>query len=129
MKQHSSPCHSRTHRHAALKSQQLYRQPLCTGLKLFPYFSLIIRNTEKYFKQKPVCPNKIRILPCTVLVITSSRITSTVNDCIPNFDFRGVVSEIRYPNGQARPSYYAHMSRMHFVKSTHEIGSALTRMA
>ena len=44
---------SHTHRHAALKCQQHYRQSHCISHKLFPQFSLIIRNIEKCFKQHP----------------------------------------------------------------------------
>jgi len=126
---YSWPC-LHTHRHAALKSQQNYRQSYCTNYKLFPHFSLIIRSSERRFKQKLLYPSKICILPCTILVTASRCSTLTVQHRIPHFiDIRGHVSENTHPNGQARPSYYAHMSRIDFLRSTHEIGSALTRMA
>lgn len=70
------------------------------------------------------------ILPCIILVMASRRSTLTVYHRIPHFIFiRGHVSENTHPNGQTRPSYYAHMSRIDFLRSTHEMGSALTRMA
>ena len=127
---YSWPCRLHTHRHAALKSQQNCRQSYCTNYKLFPHFSLIIRSIERCFKQKLLCPNKICALPCTILGMASRRSTLTVYHRIPHFiDIRGHVSGNTHPNGQTRPSYYAHMSRIDFLRSTHEIGSALARMA
>jgi hypothetical protein len=53
--------------------------------ELLPHFKLIIRSIERCFKQKLLCPNKICILPCTILV-TASR-CSTFNCLPPNTTF------------------------------------------
>lgn len=101
---YSWPCRLHTHRHAALKSQQSYRQSYCTNYKLFLHLSLIIRSIERSFKQKLLFPNMICILPCIIHVTASRCSTLTVHHRLLHFiDIRGHVSENTHPDRRVLP--------------------------